>query len=65
MKNLITFHDNNGKLAIYIGENIHRLYRYIEMIGIPTKLTSSGQRSNYFGDLSYTDNDTVTLHPVI
>ena len=58
MKNLITFHDNNGKLAIYIGENIHRLYRYIEMIGAQITLINLGHRSHHFGPSFTKINDT-------
>ena len=42
MTDLITFLDNNGKLSIYIGRNIHGLYHYLEIIGSPTTLTTSG-----------------------
>ena len=32
MINLITFLDNNRKLAVYIGVNINGVYRYLDMI---------------------------------
>ena len=65
MKYLITFLDNNGKPAVYTGVNIHGIYRYLEMIGPPSTLTTSGQSSNNFGPSSSTNNDTATLHTVI
>ena len=37
----ITFLDNNGKYAVYIGVNIHGIYRYLEIIGSPKTLTTS------------------------
>ena len=43
MKDLITFLDNNGKYAVYTGGEIHEIYRYLEMNGAPTTLTTSGQ----------------------
>ena len=49
MKDLIPFLDNNGKSSIYTGGKIHGIYRYLEMIGAPTILMTSGQRSNNFG----------------
>ena len=49
MKYLITFLDNNGKYAVYTGGNIHGIYHYIDIIGVPTKLTTSGQCSHHFG----------------
>ena len=45
MKDIITFHENNGKLAVYTGGNIHGLYCYLEIIGYPTTLTTSGHCS--------------------
>ena len=61
MIDLITFLDNNGKSAVYTGGNIRGLYRYLEMIGSPTTLTTSGQRSHNFGPSYSTNNDTATL----
>ena len=43
MTDLITFLDNNGKYAVYTGGEIHEIYRYLEMNGAPTTLTTSGQ----------------------
>ena len=58
MTDLITFLDNDRKSAVYKGENIHGIYRYIEMIGYPTTSTTSGQRYHNFGTSYYTNNDT-------
>ena len=61
MTYLITFLDNNGKYAVYIGGDIHDIYRYIKMIEAPTILTTSVQRSPHFG-ISYSgNNDAATL----
>ena len=65
MTDLITFLDKNGKLAVYKGGNIHGLYRYLEIIGSPTELTTSGQHSNHFCSFSSANNDTATLQQVI
>ena len=40
---LITFLDKNGKSDVYTGGYIHGIYRYQEMIGAPTTLSTSGQ----------------------
>ena len=48
MTDIITFLDKNEKKAVYTGVDIHGLYRYLEIIGSPTTLTTSGQRSNNF-----------------
>ena len=61
MTGLITFHDDNGKNSVYTGGDIHGIYRYIEMIGDPTTLTTSVQRSNHFGLSSYSNNDVETI----
>ena len=63
MTDIIKFLYNNGKSAIYIGGNMHELY--LEMIGSPTQLTSSGQRSHYFDTSYYTKNDTSNIYTVI
>ena len=65
MTYLTKFLDNNVKLAVYTGVNIHGLYCYLEIIGAPTTLTTSGHRSHHFGPSYYTNNDTETLQPVI
>ena len=49
MTDLITFIDKNGKSDVYDGGYIHGIYRYLEMIGAPTTLTTSGHRSHHFG----------------
>ena len=36
------------KSAVYTGWDIHGMYRYLNMIGAPTTLTTSGQRSHRF-----------------
>ena len=43
MTDLITFIDKNGKSTAYDGEYIHGIYRYLEMIGAPTALTTLHQ----------------------
>ena len=48
MTDLITFPEKNGKLAIYTGGDIHGIYCYLEIIGSPTTLTSSGKSSHHF-----------------
>ena len=65
MKYLITFLDNKGKSDVYIGGYINGIYRYLEMIGAPTTLTTSVQRSHHFVLLSPRNNDAATLQPVI
>ena len=62
---LINFPDNNVKSAVYTGGYIHGIYRYLEMIGAPTKLATSGQNSHHFGPSSSNNNDAATLQPVI
>ena len=37
---LIIFLDNNGKSALYKEGNVHGLYCYLEMIGVPITLTA-------------------------
>ena len=48
MTDIITFLDNNGKYSVYIGGYIHGIYRYLEMVGAPTKFSTSGQRYHHF-----------------
>ena len=60
MTDLITLLDNNVKMAVYIGRNIHGLYYYLEMIRTPNTLKITGQHSNNFGPLSSTNNDITT-----
>ena len=40
MTDLITLLEKNGKYDVYTGGDIHGIYRYIEMIGDPTTLTT-------------------------
>ena len=65
MTDLTTLLDNNGKLAVYTDRSIHGLYHYLEMIGSPTTLTTSGQLSYHFGPSYYTNTDTSNLQQVI
>ena len=39
--------------------------RYLEMIGAPTTVTTSGHHSHHFGPLYSSNNDAATLHQVI
>ena len=65
MTDLITFIYNKVKSAVYDGGDIHGIYRYLEMIGVPTTLTTSGHRPHHFGSSSSRNNDAATLQPVI
>ena len=65
MIDIITFLDNNVKSGVYTGGYIHGIYRYLEIIGDPTTLTTSGQSSHHFGPSSSSNNDAATLQPVI
>ena len=65
MTDLITFLDTNGKSAVYTGGKINGIYRYIEMIGAPTILTTSGQRSHHLSPSYSSNNDAEPLKPVI
>ena len=65
MTDLLTFFDNNGKYAVYTGVDIHGIYPYLEMIGSPTTLTTSGQSSHHFVHSSSRNNDAATLQTVI
>ena len=49
MTYLITLLDNNGKYDVYTGGYIHGIYRYLEIVGDPTTLTTLGQHSHHFG----------------
>ena len=64
-KDIVAFFDKNGKPAVYARVNIHVLYFYLEIIGSPTTLTTSVQRSHNFGPSSSTNNDIATLKLVI
>ena len=65
MTDLINFLENNGKFAVYKGGEIHSIYRYLEIIGAPTTLTTSVQLSHHFGPSSSSNNDASSLQPVI
>ena len=65
MTDLITFLEKNGKSIVYTGGDIHGIHRYLEMVGAPTTLTTSCQRSHHFGPSSSSNNDAATLQPVI
>ena len=65
MKDLTTFLYNNIKPVIDKGENIHGLYSYLEMIGDPTRFTSSVYILNTFGASYFTNNDILSLQKVI
>ena len=65
MTNLITFLDNNGQSSVYTGGDIRGIYRYLEMIGAPTTLTASGQRSHHFSPSYSINNDAASLQTVI
>ena len=65
MTDLINFLDNNVKSAVCEGGYIHSICRYLEMIGAPTTLTTSGHHFHHFGPLSSSNNDEATLQPFI
>ena len=65
MTDIITFIDNEGKSSVYDGGDNHGIYRYLEIIGAPTTLTTSGHRSNHFGPSSSSNKYATTLQPVI
>ena len=61
MTDFTTFLDNNGKLAVNTGGNIHGIYRYTEIIGDLTTLTTSCQRSHDFGPSYYNTSDIENI----
>ena len=65
MIDLITFPDNNEKLALYTGVNIHGIYCCLDIIVSQTTLNTSCRDSHHFGTSSSTNNNTETLQPVI
>ena len=65
MTDLVTFIDTKGKYALYDGGDIHGIYRYLEIIGAPTTLTTSGHRSHHLGPSYCSNNDAATLQSVI
>ena len=65
MINLITLLDKNVKSAVYTGGDIHGIYRYLEIIGSPTTLTTSDQRSHRIYPSPPINNYAANLQPVI
>ena len=65
MTYLITFPDSNCKYDVYTGGDIHGICRYLEIIGSPTTLKTSGHRSHHFIHSSCRNNYAATLQPVI
>ena len=61
----ITFLDNNGKYSVYIGGDIHVIHSYLDIIGDPTTLTTSGQRSHHFSPSYSINNDASTIQTFI
>ena len=61
MTYLITLLENKEKSSVYTGGNINGIYRYLEIIGSPTALNTSVQRSHHFGPSSSINNDTETI----
>ena len=49
MADITTIFDNNRKSVVYTGGNINGIYRYLEMIGSPKTLTTSGKCYHHFG----------------
>ena len=60
MKYLIILIENNGKLAICTGGNIHVIYHYLDIIGAPTNLTSFGHRYHPYINSSSTKNNKAS-----
>ena len=65
MRDLFTFPDNNERSDVYTGEIIHGLYHYLEIIGSPNTLTTSGHCYHHFGPSSWTIHFIATIQPVI
>ena len=65
MTDLTTFLEKNGQSSVYTGVDIKGIYRYMQIIGDPTILTTSGQRSYNFGPSYSSKNYAATLQPVI
>ena len=57
--------DNNRKSDLYKGGDIYGIYRYLEIIGAPTTLNTSGQRSRNFRPSPPINNDAASIQPVI
>ena len=65
MTDLINFLDKNNKSAAYTGGDIHVIYRYLDMIGAPTTLNTSGHCPHHFSPSPSSNNYESTLQPVI
>ena len=65
MTYIITFLEKNRKSSVYIVGDICVIYCYLEMIGDPTTLTTSVQRSHHLSPSTYIKNDTTSLQLVI
>ena len=65
MMDITTLLDNNGKSAVYTGGDINGIYNYLEIIGSPEILTTSGQQSQHFSPSSSINNDMAYLQPDI
>ena len=65
MTDPITLFDNNRKSAVYTGGDINGIYRYLEIIGGPTTLITSGQRSHHFSPSYSINNNAETPQLVI
>ena len=60
-----TLLDNNRKYAVYTGGNNNGIYCSLEMIGDPTTLTPSSQRSDHFCPSYSINNDIAYIQVVI
>ena len=65
MTDLINFLDNNVKYAVYIGGDIHDIYRYLEIIESPTTFTTSGHCYHHFVPSYSINNYTASIQTVI
>ena len=65
MTDLITFIENNGKYSVYKGGDIHVIYRYLDIIGAPTTMNNSGQRSHNLSPSFSSNKYAENLHPAI
>ena len=64
MTDLITFLDKNRKSAVYTGGDINEIYLYLDMIGSPSSLTTSGKSSHHFSPSYSINNDIEYLQTV-
>ena len=65
MVDLVRFLYNNRNFAVYTGGNTRGIYCYIDIIGGPKTLTTSGQRSHSFGPSYDFSKDIKYIQPVI